>query len=81
MNLGGTLNLNDISFTMTTAVHSSSTPDGSCMGAAAGFVIEFENGTSLYAAGDTNVFGDMELIKRLYSPDIAILPIGDNYTM
>jgi L-ascorbate metabolism protein UlaG (beta-lactamase superfamily) len=44
-------------------------------------VFEVENGTKLYFAGDTNVFGDMQLIKRLYAPDVAILPIGGHYTM
>ena len=45
----------------------------------AGSVIEAENGTKLYFAGDTDVFGDMELIGRLYEPDVAILPIGDHF--
>ena len=42
---------------------------------------ELENGTKIYFAGDTNVFGDMQLIRRLYEPEIAVLPIGDHYTM
>ena len=46
-----------------------------------GYVIEVENGTKIYFAGDTNVFGDMQLIKRLYEPDVAVLPIGGHYTM
>ena len=46
------------------------------LGDPAGFVIEAENGTKLYFAGDTDVFGDMEPIGRLYEPDVAILPIG-----
>jgi L-ascorbate metabolism protein UlaG (beta-lactamase superfamily) len=44
-------------------------------------VMEVENGTRLYFAGDTCVFGDMELIGRIYSPDVAILPIGGHFTM
>ena len=44
-------------------------------------MIEVENGTKLYFAGDTCVFGDMQLIKRLYEPDVAILPIGGHFTM
>jgi L-ascorbate metabolism protein UlaG (beta-lactamase superfamily) len=44
-------------------------------------VIELENGTKLYFAGDTCVFGDMQLIGRIYQPDLAIIPIGDHYTM
>jgi L-ascorbate metabolism protein UlaG (beta-lactamase superfamily) len=51
------------------------------MGEPCGIVIEVENGTKLYFAGDTCVFGDMALIARLYAPDVAILPIGDHYTM
>ena len=46
-----------------------------------GLVIEVENGTKLYFAGDTCVFGDMQLIARIYEPDVAILPIGDHFTM
>ena len=44
-------------------------------------MIELENGQTLYFAGDTCVFGDMQLIGRIYSPDIAVLPIGGHFTM
>jgi L-ascorbate metabolism protein UlaG (beta-lactamase superfamily) len=44
-------------------------------------VVTFENGTTIYVAGDTCVFGDMQLIGRIYRPDVAILPIGGHYTM
>ena len=44
-------------------------------------MIEVENGTKLYFAGDTCVFGDMQLIGRIYEPDVAILPIGGHFTM
>ena len=40
-----------------------------------------EGAPTVYFAGDTNVFGDMALIKRLYAPDVAVLPIGDHFTM
>ena len=72
------------------ANHSSSymteAPAGSATGTrlprrAGGLVFEFENGTKLYFAGDTNVFGDMQLIGRIYAPDVAILPIGGHFTM
>jgi len=43
-------------------------------------VIEFANGMRIYHAGDTNVFGDMAIIRELYAPDIAMIPIGDHYT-
>jgi L-ascorbate metabolism protein UlaG (beta-lactamase superfamily) len=84
MNKGGTVEVDGIAFTMTDALHSSGFQDESgitYLGEAAGFVIELENGLKLYAAGDTAVFGDMQLIGRLYSPDVAILPIGDHFTM
>lgn len=81
MNKGGTQEVAGVKFTMTQAFHSSSTPDGQYAGEPAGFVVELENGLRLYIAGDTCVFGDMQLIGRVYRPDIAILPIGDWYTM
>jgi L-ascorbate metabolism protein UlaG (beta-lactamase superfamily) len=81
MNKGGTREIGGISFTMTDARHSSSSDDGDYLGEACGFVIGFENGTKVYIAGDTCVFGDMQLIARIYEPDVAILPIGDHFTM
>jgi L-ascorbate metabolism protein UlaG (beta-lactamase superfamily) len=80
-NKGGTVDVDGIKVTLTDANHSSSTNDGTYGGEPCGLVIEVENGTKLYFAGDTNVFGDMELIRRLYEPDVAVLPIGDHYTM
>src|SRR2546426_2512420 len=47
------------------------------LGEPAGLVIELDDGFKLYFAGDTNVFGDMQLIGRIYRPDLAVLPIGD----
>ena len=81
MNKGGTANVEGIEFTLTNAFHSSSTPDGAYAGEPAGIVLKLENGTTLYVAGDTCVFGDMQLIGRIYRPDVAVLPIGDHYTM
>jgi len=80
-NKGGTRDVDGVKFTMTDAKHSSSGPNGEYLGEPAGFVVEVENGTKLYFAGDTCVFGDMQLIGRIYEPDIAILPIGDYFTM
>jgi L-ascorbate metabolism protein UlaG (beta-lactamase superfamily) len=80
-NKGGTVNADGIKITLTDAKHSSSADDGTYLGEAAGLVIEVENGTKLYFAGDTCVFGDMQLIGRIYEPDVAILPIGDHFTM
>ena len=80
-NKGGTVEAAGIRFTLTNAFHSSSSNDGDYLGEACGIVVEAENGTKLYFAGDTCVFGDMQLIGRIYEPDVAILPIGDHFTM
>jgi L-ascorbate metabolism protein UlaG (beta-lactamase superfamily) len=66
--------------TMTHAFHSSSAPDGTYTGEPAGFVFDLGD-SSVYFAGDTAVFGDMALIAELYSPAVAVLPIGDHFTM
>jgi len=84
MNIGGTYVTKDISITMVTAIHSSSIQEGNEIfygGEAAGFVVKLEDGFTLYHAGDTALFGDMVLIGTLYSPDIAMLPIGSHYVM
>jgi L-ascorbate metabolism protein UlaG (beta-lactamase superfamily) len=80
-NKGGTVEVDGVRFTLTNAHHSSSTPDGSYAGEAAGVVVTLEDDTTVYFAGDTCVFGDMRLIGELYEPDVAVLPIGDHYTM
>jgi L-ascorbate metabolism protein UlaG (beta-lactamase superfamily) len=51
------------------------------LGEPAGFVVELENGFRIYHAGDTAVFGDMALIRQLFKPDLAMLPIGGHFTM
>jgi L-ascorbate metabolism protein UlaG (beta-lactamase superfamily) len=79
-NKGGTVSVDDVRFTMTNAFHSSSNNDGAYTGEPCGIVVRAE-GRSVYFAGDTCVFGDMALIRRLYKPDLAVLPIGDHYTM
>jgi len=84
MNKGGTQSVGDIKVTMVHADHSCGIRDGDQMvygGEACGYVIEFSNGVKIYHAGDTNVFGDMQIIRELYAPEIAMLPIGDHYTM
>jgi L-ascorbate metabolism protein UlaG (beta-lactamase superfamily) len=62
------------------AVHSSGLDDGTYLGNPGGFVIQFENKT-IYYAGDTALTMDMQLIGRQFNVDIALLPIGDNFTM
>jgi len=65
---------------MTPALHGSSLPDGSHGGLACGFLLAFEDGTRVYDAADTGLFGDMDLIGE-GGLDLAFLPIGDFYTM
>lgn len=85
LNFGGSVTLDGTTITMVRADHSSSIPNDEGLpifvGPAAGYVIQLENGPTLYYAGDTDVFSDMQLIRELYAPDIALLPIGDRYTM
>jgi L-ascorbate metabolism protein UlaG (beta-lactamase superfamily) len=80
-NKGGTVEAVGLKFTLTNAFHSSAADDGTYLGEAAGVVVELEDGKTIYFAGDTCVFGDMQLIGRIYSPDVAVLPIGGHFTM
>ncbi|UOQ78066.1 metal-dependent hydrolase [Hymenobacter sp. 5516J-16] len=80
MNLGGTVKLPFGTVKMVAAAHSSSLPDGSYGGLAAGFVIETE-GKTFYFAGDTALTYDMKIIGERHQLDFAILPIGGHYTM
>ena len=84
MNKGGTVRASGLAVMMVHAEHTSSIMDGETLvpaGESVGYVITFSSGLRLYAAGDTALFGDMALIGRRYRPDIAIVPIGDHYTM
>lgn len=81
MNLGGTQEILDLQITMVRADHSSSLPDGTYGGLAAGFVVKLAGGFTFYHAGDTALFSDMQLIAELYRPELAFLPIGDLFTM
>ena len=80
MNTGGTVNLGFCKIKMVKAEHSSSFPDGTYAGQAVGFVISNED-YSLYYAGDTALTLDMQLIPLDFKLDLAILPVGDNFTM
>jgi L-ascorbate metabolism protein UlaG (beta-lactamase superfamily) len=83
MNIGGTLTVDGVSFTMTQAIHSSFIEEaglGFAGGSPAGFVVKMD-GVKVYHAGDTALFSDMKLIGELYHPDVALLPIGGRYTM
>lgn len=84
MNKGGTIREGGIGVTMVHADHSCGITDGDQIvygGEPGGYVIELENGFKIYHAGDTAVFGDMQLIAEIYKPDIALLPIGDRFVM
>lgn len=87
MNTGGTVEAAGVRFTMVHADHTGGatlnldsgqvTRDLGCWG----WVIEFEDGTTVYHSGDTDVFGDMRLIAERFHPEITVLPIGGHYTM
>ena len=84
MGIGGTQDIDGIRVTMTQAVHSGSHMDEGkivYLGGAAGFIIRIHGVPTIYFAGDTALFGDMKIIRDLYAPEIAFLPIGDHYTM
>lgn len=84
MNIGGTVQLEDVAVTMVDAKHSAAAQDERgthYVGVATGFVLTVTDGPVLYHAGDTTVFGDMKLIRDLYRPQVAMLPIGGFYTM
>lgn len=84
INFGGSYKFKDVTATMVDAKHSSGIEDGGALiyaGNPAGFVVTIEGGPVLYHAGDTCAFTDMKIIRELYAPQIAMLPIGDHYTM
>ncbi len=75
MNIGGSVGGDTVKFHMTEAQHSSGTLGHQC-----GFVIETPE-LKVYHAGDTGLFSDMELIAEMLEPQLALLPIGDRFTM
>jgi L-ascorbate metabolism protein UlaG (beta-lactamase superfamily) len=84
MNKGGSQKVGPVTVTMTHAVHSCGIlDDGKIIygGEAAGYVLALPDGRKLYFSGDTNVFSDMALIREIYQPQLAFLPIGDLFTM
>lgn len=92
MNIGGTITPlgPKIKISMVPAVHSSSMQvknsktgvvENKFSGAPVGYVIELENGYKIYHTGDTDIFGDMALIEKLYKPDLALMCIGGHFTM
>lgn len=84
MNTGGSLEVQGVRVSLTRAYHSSGvdSPDGPAYGGSPNGVVVAADGLgTVYHAGDTDVFTDMTLIAHLYEPKIAILPIGDRFTM
>jgi L-ascorbate metabolism protein UlaG (beta-lactamase superfamily) len=84
MGKGGSQKFGDFEVTLTHAFHSNSIEDGGNIiyaGEPAGLIIRMPGGFTIYHAGDTCVFGDMKLIGEIYKPSVAMLPIGDNFTM
>jgi L-ascorbate metabolism protein UlaG (beta-lactamase superfamily) len=84
LNPNGSAKIETVTITAVPAIHSSSYKEGEndiYAGVAMGFVVSDEGAATFYHAGDTAVFSDMALIAELYSPQIALLPIGGVYTM
>ncbi len=84
MGKGGSQQVGDFNVTMTHAMHSNSIHDGANViygGEPAGYIVRLPGGVTIYHAGDTTLFADMKLIAELYKPQIALLPIGDHFTM
>ena len=84
MSKGGSQQVGDFRVTMTHAMHSNSIEDNGQRlygGEPGGYIVDLPGGVSIYHAGDTAVFSDMKLIAELYRPQLAMLPIGDLFTM
>jgi len=85
MNIGGSVKIHNIKITMVNSTHSADMDfieEMGVGGSACGFIIQLESGTKIYHSGDTGVFGDMkDVIRDIYKPQIALIPIGDRYTM
>jgi len=75
MNIGGNLVYEGITVTMTQAFHSTAS------GAPCGYILRLEDGTIIYHAGDTGIFSSMKTLSELYKIDVAMLPIGNVFTM
>ncbi len=83
MNFSGTYEHEGVKLTMVPALHSSGITEAEFThsgGLPAGFIIEMD-GKTVYHAGDTGLFGDMKIIGELYTPDVALLPVGGLFTM
>jgi len=86
MNKGGTVSTRGLTVSMVRADHSagdwSAAGEGPLyLGEPVGFVIGLEDGRKVYYTGDTDLFGDMDFVRMMHRPDVAIMPIGGHYTM
>ncbi len=79
-NLGGTVTTDWGSVKVVPAWHTSTTPDGTVIGTAAGLIVKV-GGRTIYHLGDTCLFGDLRLIGERHDIDVAFVPIGGHYTM
>ncbi len=75
MNIGGSVEIENVTITMTQAFHSSET------GSPNSYIIRTKDGATIYHAGDTGVFQSMKLLGEIYDIDVALLPIGSVFTM
>jgi len=80
MHIGGAHDFDFGRVKLTIAHHGSSAPDGTYTGNPCGFLLTMD-GKTLYHSGDTALFYDMKLIGELHKIHVAVLPIGDNFTM
>ncbi len=93
LNPGGTTKVKDVKLTMVQAFHSLSLSprvlpgkqeQGAVFhadGTVGGYVMDFDNGISIYDTSDTCLFSDMQLIGQMYCPQVAIMPVGGKFTM
>jgi L-ascorbate metabolism protein UlaG (beta-lactamase superfamily) len=80
MNLGGTIPQDGFTVSLVRADHSSS-DQNIPLGNPGGIIVKPDAGPTVYHMGDTDIFSDMALINELHHPDIALVPIGDRFTM
>ncbi|MBU2533680.1 MAG: metal-dependent hydrolase [Alphaproteobacteria bacterium] len=80
MNTGGTVASDDFSLSLVNALHSSSS-NGTYLGNPNGIVLTCKDGNTVYHMGDTDIFPGMDLVNKLFKPNIGIVPIGDRFTM
>ncbi|MCB8819757.1 metal-dependent hydrolase [Microvirga rosea] len=84
MNTGGTVQQDGFAVSMVRADHSAGLVEMGVnfpLGSANGLIVKAPGEPTIYHMGDTDIFGDMELIAEIHKPDVAMVPIGDRFTM